>query len=573
MPANNSNTPLIGIDFGTTKTMAACFDQSKGQTILLKLGLRGYEIPTSIYHTAEGRTFYGEEADDEGVSDHINYIHRFKMKLGQPGPAHFGRMTRTAEQLASDFLSHVRATLKSEVLHSKEDSDLERAVLTIPAIFGRAQQNELKRAAETAGFTQVVLLPEPVAAGIAYCDHHGVKGSLRFLVVDWGGGTFDVALMEREEDGSIRILPEFVGGLDGINHGDNIGGEFMDDLLFQATSHALTNAGFQGLDRQDPTMWGKYKRDITRAKERLSSREEVDIPFVLDGGTPAKVKFERSNLEGTLNETVMAGARFVEGLLQRCRDGGCPPEFILLAGGTSRMPMVKRVFEETLKIDCRTWTQGREAIALGAAIKARDLWSSTETNKPQKQKNTEAESLAAANEAERLAATDRKAAADKAKRKASSTNDSFETSRPPPVEPEFRYEVVRQSAHTNNRVPLGLPARYVLGTYIGTCTNQTVNPPQSADLILVLRRVAGKEIFGQLTIHGDLEGGSEFSGVLDCDRLTFVTRSSGGKVEITWTSSVSPGLISGSYSVVDERFCQRLLGMRNQKGIWCCRKQ
>jgi molecular chaperone DnaK (HSP70) len=437
MPANNSNTPLIGIDFGTTKTMAACFDQSKGQTILLKLGLRGYEIPTSIYQTAEGRTFYGEEADDEGVSDHINYIHRFKMKLGQPGPAHFGRMTRTAEQLASDFLSHVRATLKSEVLHSKEDSDLERAVLTIPAIFGRAQQNELKRAAETAGFTQVVLLQEPVAAGIAYCDHHAVKGSLRFLVVDWGGGTFDVALMEREEDGSIRIIPEFVGGLDGINHGDNIGGEFMDDLLFQATSHALTTAGFQGLDRQDPMMWGKYKRDITRAKERLSSREEVDIPFVLDGGTPAKVKFERSTLEGKLNETVMTGARFVEGLLQRCRDGGCPPEFILLAGGTSRMPMVKRVFEETLKIDCRTWTQGREAIALGAAIKARDLWISTETKKPKKPKNTKAESLAAANEAERLAATDRKAAADKAKRKAAAAAaDGEPKPEPKPGEPK-----------------------------------------------------------------------------------------------------------------------------------------
>ena len=428
MPANNSNTPLIGIDFGTTKTMAACFDQSKGQTILLKLGLRGYEIPTSIYQTAEGRTFYGEEADDEGVSDHINYIHRFKMKLGQPGPAHFGRMTRTAEQLASDFLSHVRATLKSEVLHSKEDSDLERAVLTIPAIFGRAQQNELKRAAETAGFTQVVLLPEPVAAGIAYCDHHAVKGSLRFLVVDWGGGTFDVALMEREEDGSIRIMPDFVGGLDGINHGDNIGGEFMADLLFQATSDALTTAGFQGLDQQDPMMWGKYKRDITRAKERLSSREEVDVPFVLDGGTPAKVKFERSTLdgklnetvilEGTLNETVMTGARFVEGLLQRCRDGGRPPEFILLAGGTSRMPMVKRVFEETLKIDCRTWTQGREAIALGAAIKARDLWISTETNKPQKQKNTEAESLAAA---DRKAASNHNAKDTPSPKKASST--------------------------------------------------------------------------------------------------------------------------------------------------------
>jgi hypothetical protein len=113
----------------------------------------------------------------------------------------------------------------------------------------------------------------------------------------------------------------------------------------------------------------------------------------------------------------------------------------------------------------------------------------------------------------------------------------------------------------------------VLGTYTGTCTNQTVNPPQIADLNLVLRRVVGREIFGDLTLHGDLEGGSEFSGVIDGTRITFITRSSGGKLEITWTASVSPGLISGDYSVVDDRFLQRLFGMRLQKGIWCCRKQ
>ncbi len=184
-------------------------------------------------------------------------------------------------------------------------------------------------------------------------------------------------------------------------------------------------------------MWGKYKRDITRAKERLSSREEMDVPFVLDGGTPAKVKFERStlepknvNVEGTLNETVMAGARFVEGLLQRCRDGGCPPEFILLAGGTSRMPMVKRVFEETLKIDCRTWTQGREAISLGAALRARNLWGSTETKrtitKPTKSHNPDSSVSMEAGKSKKQkdAVVERRAAADKAKMEAAAAGSA-----------------------------------------------------------------------------------------------------------------------------------------------------
>jgi hypothetical protein len=344
--------------------MVAKYDQSKRHAIPQQLGRGAFEMPTSIYETTEGEVLFGDEAVDEGESDHLNHIRRFKMKLGHPGPAHVGRKSGTAEQLSAEFLTHVRLKLEKEVLHHS----VENAVLTVPAMFGPAQRKSLKAAAEAAGLTHVALLEEPVAAGIAYCDQSEVKGALRFLVVDWGGGTFDVALVERPEGQEARVIHEVVDGL------DDIGGETLDDCLWQAASDLLMGAGHQALDRQEPTMWGRYRRDITRAKERLSTRDEVRMSFLLDGGSPAPIILNLKTLEEAIGEAVKKGADFVGELLQRCRSAGYPPDFILLAGGTSRIPMVERVFSETLKIECRTWSQGREAIALGAALHAKELW-------------------------------------------------------------------------------------------------------------------------------------------------------------------------------------------------------
>lgn len=361
----------MGIDFGTTKTMVAKYDRSKRCTIPLQLGRGAFELPSSIFLSKEDETLFGDEAEDEGLSDYINLIRRFKMKLGHQGPAHVGRKVGTAEELCGEFLRHLKLLLEKDVLHQ----ELERASLTVPAMFTLAQRKEIERAALSAGFTQVELLDEPTAVGMAYCDQIDVEKELRFLVIDWGGGTFDVALVERAPDGSFRAAPEFISGL------DDLGGESLDDHLWKAFSSSVVAAGYQALDKQDPMRWGQYRQEITRAKERLSNRDSVRANFHIDGDSPVPIVFERSTLEEALIEPVRKGAAFVEDLLKRCQAEGSPPEFILLAGGTARIPMIKRVFEEHLKIECRTWSQGREAIALGAALHARNLWGSTEPTK------------------------------------------------------------------------------------------------------------------------------------------------------------------------------------------------
>ena len=112
----------------------------------------------------------------------------------------------------------------------------------------------------------------------------------------------------------------------------------------------------------------------------------------------------------------------------------------------------------------------------------------------------------------------------------------------------------------------------LLGTYAGTCVNTSAQPPVQAGIVLVLRRLQGHEVIGDLTIHGNLGGGSEFSGVISGSRLTFVTRALKGKQTITWTGTVSEDSIEGGYVVLDERWLMSLLGARNQEGVWRCIK-
>lgn len=355
------NGPIIGIDFGTTKTMVAEYDPAKRFAKVRKLGRRCDEMPTSMYVSDNGDILFGDDADDEGIHDSPNHIRRFKMLLGKTTETQLGRKAAKPTDLAAEFLSHLRNRLESEVCHRP----VEQVVLTVPAMFGPAQRRDLEKAATRAGFQRVQLLPEPVAAGIAYCEHHtDLSQTLRFLVVDWGGGTFDVALVERCEEGDLKIHRDYVSGL------VDIGGEDLDDDLWLKISAHLKKNGHGALEDQPMTLWGKYKRDIRRAKERLSAMEKVTLTFVLDNAGMARITLNQDQLHEAISDKVSRGVAFVSDLLSRCQSDHCAPEFILLAGGTSRIPWICKELKKATKMECREWSEGREAIALGAAIHA-----------------------------------------------------------------------------------------------------------------------------------------------------------------------------------------------------------
>lgn len=369
-PASNAASPFLGIDFGTTKTMVAEHDPVKGYPRVHKLGRGSLEMPTSIYISEKGQRLFGDDADDEGLTDREGYKEGFKMDLGKSGMSHHGRGAGTAVDLTGQFLTHIRHLLETQVLHTAPD----RVILTVPAMFGPAQRQDLTRAARDAGFKEVELLEEPAAAGIAFCHHHrNLADHVRFLVVDWGGGTFDVALVEREANQKVKIHRNIVSGLLGI------GGRDLDDDLWVGASERVQANGHGSLDAQPSSKWGTYRRDINRAKEKLSLQESVKVSFTPNVGNPWSLQLERTDLETIISEKVRKGVSFVTEIVERCRKENSTPEFIVLAGGTSKIPMVERLLTEATGLKCLSWTEGREAIALGAALHAHQLWGGTPT--------------------------------------------------------------------------------------------------------------------------------------------------------------------------------------------------
>lgn len=556
--------PLVGIDFGTTKTMVAVYDLGKSHARTQRLGRGRDELPTAMFTTSSGELLFGDEAEDEGESDQVNLMRRFKMKLGHPGPAIVGRRKATAEELATDFLRYLKKRLEAEVLHEQ----VQRAVLTVPAMFGPAQRKSLMNAANAAGFSDVTLLDEPTAAGLAYCDHNPVGKDMRFLVVDWGGGTFDVALLERSLDRGTKIIREFVAGL-----GD-IGGEALDDALWGHVSQSLVEAGHEGLDRQDRNMWGRYRREIARSKERLSNVESVKVNFLLNGGNPVRIDFQRSVLEDAISASVVKGANFVAELLDRCRAAGQMPDFVLLAGGTSRIPMIQRGFEERLQLECRKWSEGREAIALGAALHARDLWqpqaspNGSQEKTPQNGK-MEAMSiyrgLLEAAWADGVISTEERVFLGKRRKELNLTVEESQSLQIQILGSSID-EVCgsqRESQMDPNR-EIGEPLAYV-----GGCTNLSLESPAAAEIGLRIESISGAEVSGVLEVHNPLSGGSAFKGRIKDNIISFVTKDN--EVEITWKGQFSEDRITdGEYTVkIKDPKIRAMMG-GNQEGIWNC---
>lgn len=371
--STNAENAFIGIDFGTTKTMAARFDTRSGVARTLRLGRGNDQTPTTIYFEESGQKLFGDAADDEGLTDMPNYATRFKMALGKSGAGRVVRGKRVPNgELVADFLEHVRRHIESHSVHLPVHS----VVVTVPAMFGPAQYKDLQDAGRQAGFSDVRLLAEPVAAALGYCnlcpeDWNGQ----RLLVVDWGGGTLDIALVERRADGELRVHDEFVCGL------DDVGGEILDDDLWQMASAGLVSAGYDRLDSQPREHWGRYRRSLREAKERLSDLQSQDIRFVLSGGTPAKVSLARADFENMIAPRLQKAANLVKDVHTRSIEAGHQPDFILLAGGTCRIPAVKKVIEEVTGAPCKQFDYGREAIALGASVKAHLEWG-VKTPKP-----------------------------------------------------------------------------------------------------------------------------------------------------------------------------------------------
>jgi len=345
---------LVGIDLGTTNSLCAAFVD--GAPRLVKSADGGWLTPSVVGVLDDGHILVGRAAADLRVTHPEMTAACFKRRMGTDEPIRIGRRLFTAPELSA-------LVLKALVRDAESDlgGPVEEAVVTVPAYFNEHQRRATKLAGELAGLKVRRIVNEPTAAALAYGfhDRHAEKS---LLVVDLGGGTFDVTVMEVFE-GTLEIVStageSFLGGED-----------FTDKLIALALGHC--GLSLEAAELKQPLRVARLRAECERAKLGLTETDRAAVRMPEADGTlsPEATVVELTRAEfAAAAEALM---RRLSGPLDRAlRDAEKRPanvDEIILVGGATRMPLVREFVRERFGREPLAALDPDHVVALGAAV-------------------------------------------------------------------------------------------------------------------------------------------------------------------------------------------------------------
>lgn len=354
-----SSMDIVGIDLGTTNSVVSWTDQS-GRTEVLA-GTDGVRIlPSVVYFEPGGNVVVGDRATQFAVIEPTRAARLFKRGMGTPTFLPGGRTfdvdgkTWSPEALSSLVLAKLMSNASSH-LHR----EVRRAVITVPAYFGEPERAATRMAGEIAGIEVVRILNEPTAAAIAHgFDHRGMKS--RMLVFDLGGGTFDVTIMDIENDGSMNVV---------ATGGDRqLGGSDFDSLIFDEMAEQADRTF--GVDlTSDLYAFMDARNKAEEIKKDLSSMSSARRPITV-GGRPMMFELSRDRFEQMIDGHIGDVRDTIMNTIENARCSANDIDQVLMVGGSSRIPIFSRILRE---ITGREPTMSRnldEDVSRGAAILA-----------------------------------------------------------------------------------------------------------------------------------------------------------------------------------------------------------
>ena len=349
---------MIAIDFGTSRIKLAYWDPKRGEARLMRLG-RGdaYTIPSLFYVSPDGAIGYGTYAKKMLEVDPAGVMHTLKRRL-RDRTIRLNRQRVTPEALVTHVLQDLR-TRAGDDLPTLEDGPPDRLALTLPARFGPIEEELMQRAAKAAGFTEVSLISEPVAAAQAWLRETGEHAD-HIIILDCGGGTVDWAYVQRD-NASYREISALPAGGD-----EKIGGHDLDEELLKVLlgkyEDLEADAAVEAIESKRNT----YLEHMRELKEDFAARGKVNPrlqPEVLgqtaeftegELGELFAERFTRQVLTGFKSFVERVRAH-VEGDLQ-----------VLLVGGSAQLSSLKSQLDSECGVSCRTWERAEFATVLGA---------------------------------------------------------------------------------------------------------------------------------------------------------------------------------------------------------------
>ncbi|MBI5509625.1 MAG: molecular chaperone DnaK [Deltaproteobacteria bacterium] len=369
----------IGIDLGTTNSCVAVMEGGKPVVIPNNEGAR--TTPSMVAFTDSGDRLVGQVAKRQAVTNPLRTIFSVKRFIGRRFdsdevkidvarvPFTVGRSERgdawidVAGKLMSPAeLSALILGKMREIAQDYLGEKVERAVVTVPAYFNDSQRQATRDAGKIAGLTIDRIINEPTAAALAYGADK--KGKHTIAVYDLGGGTFDISILELNND---------VFNVRATNGDTHLGGDDFDSRImdFLAAAFAKENGG---LDlRKDMMALQRLKEAAEKAKHELSSSldTEVNLPFITADASGPKhlnVTLTRKELEEITGDLV---TKSLEPCKRALGDAGLTVkdlDDVLLVGGMTRMPLVQKVVTEFFGRSGNKEINPDEVVAIGAAV-------------------------------------------------------------------------------------------------------------------------------------------------------------------------------------------------------------
>ena len=367
---------IIGIDLGTTNSVVSVLEGGSAEVIANSEG--GRTTPSVVGFAKSGERLVGQVAKRQAVTNPENTVYSIKRFMGRRydevsaemkmvpykvvrssnGDA---RVQVQGKEFSPPEISAMILTKLKEAAEAYLGEKVERAVITVPAYFNDAQRQATKDAGQIAGLKVERIVNEPTAAALAYGLDK--KKNETIAVYDFGGGTFDISILEVGE-GVVEVK-----STNGDTHlgGDDIDQKIVDWLLAEFRKD-------QGIDLgKDPMAMQRLKEAAEKAKIELSTtlESEINLPFITADAAGPKhltIKLTRAKLESMVEEIVQ---RSVAPCRQALKDADLTAEKIdevVLVGGQTRMPRIQALVKELFGKEPHKGVNPDEVVAVGAAV-------------------------------------------------------------------------------------------------------------------------------------------------------------------------------------------------------------
>jgi molecular chaperone DnaK len=359
MSKNEKREKILGIDLGTTNSAAAIMEAGRPVIIPSAEGptLAGKMFPSVVAFTKDGQLLVGDPAKRQAVTNPEGSIFEIKRKMGTNQKVTIRGKDYTPQQISAFILQKIKRDAETFL-----GEKINKCVITVPAHFNDNQRQATKDAGEIAGFEVSRIINEPTAASLAY-GLDKLESEMKILVFSFGGGTNDTTIMDFGT-GVFEVLS---------TSGDTqLGGTDVDKVVVNYLLEEFKKK--EGIDLSgDPMAHRRLKEGAENAKIELSTllTTDLNLPFITSDAAGPKhlhITLTRAKLEQLATPIV---EKIRDPILRTLKDAKLETkdiDKIILIGGQTRMPLVKKYVEDMLGKKAERGVDPMECVAVGAAI-------------------------------------------------------------------------------------------------------------------------------------------------------------------------------------------------------------